>query len=283
MDGYDVETGKLVAAELGVEPCFVVVPFDEVIAGSWGDRFDVAWGSGAMTTKRMEKLYVTQPYYTTPANFFVKNGLDIQDPADLVREADRGVLRVHPRAVPAPDACAARRDPRRTPSRIRRSSRTRLSRRASTRSSPGRSTRSCAPSRSGRGDREGWRRSRMLDTPAFFTYKTGYVDRGMTLAPGRSWSDRRRHPRPRRRRQAQGRFHQVLRDGLRHRGGRVRPGRGRASTCSSSGAEPMSTTAASPGPGAGACAPASSRTSSCCRPSPCSSSARSSTSGRPAI
>ena len=50
MDGYDVQIGKLVAAKLGVEPCFVVVPFDEVIAGGWGDRFDVAWGSGAMTT-----------------------------------------------------------------------------------------------------------------------------------------------------------------------------------------------------------------------------------------
>ncbi len=27
----------------------------------------------------------------------------------------------------------------------------------------------------------------MLDTPAFYTYKTGYVDRGMTLAPRPSW------------------------------------------------------------------------------------------------
>ena len=32
--GYDAETGKLVAAALGVEPCFVVTPFDAMIAGS---------------------------------------------------------------------------------------------------------------------------------------------------------------------------------------------------------------------------------------------------------
>jgi polar amino acid transport system substrate-binding protein len=83
MSGYDAEVGKLVAAALGVEPCFVATPFDAMIAGSWGDRFDVAWGSGAITVGRMEKLYVTQPYYSTPADFFVKAGSSITDPADL--------------------------------------------------------------------------------------------------------------------------------------------------------------------------------------------------------
>ena len=52
MTGYDAETGKLVAAALGVEPCFVATPFDSMIAGSWGDRYDVAWGSGAITGDR---------------------------------------------------------------------------------------------------------------------------------------------------------------------------------------------------------------------------------------
>ncbi|HET9851953.1 MAG TPA: transporter substrate-binding domain-containing protein [Candidatus Limnocylindrales bacterium] len=83
ISGYDAETGKLVAAALGVEPCFVVTPFDAMIAGSWGDRWDVAWGSGAITTGRMEKLYVTQPYYSTPANFFVKPDSPFQAPEDL--------------------------------------------------------------------------------------------------------------------------------------------------------------------------------------------------------
>ena len=83
ISGYDAETGKLVAAALGVEPCFVATPFDAMIAGSWGDRWDVAWGSGAITFERMERLYVTQPYYSTPANFFVKSGSSFQQPADL--------------------------------------------------------------------------------------------------------------------------------------------------------------------------------------------------------
>lgn len=69
--GYDAETGKAVAAAMGVEPCFVTPSWDDVIAGSWGDRWDVAWGSGAITADRMTRLYVTQPSYSTPTNIFV--------------------------------------------------------------------------------------------------------------------------------------------------------------------------------------------------------------------
>lgn len=83
MSGYDTETGKLVAEAIGVEPCFVATPFDSMIAGSWGDRFDVAWASGALTVGRMEKLYVTQPYYSTPASFFVREDSPIRNPSEL--------------------------------------------------------------------------------------------------------------------------------------------------------------------------------------------------------
>ena len=83
VSGYDAETGKLVAEALGVEPCFVVTPFDAMIAGSWGDRYDVAWGSGALTVDRMERLYVTQPYYSTPASFFVRDDSAVTKPSEL--------------------------------------------------------------------------------------------------------------------------------------------------------------------------------------------------------
>jgi polar amino acid transport system substrate-binding protein len=83
VSGYDAEVGKLVAAALGVEPCFVTTPFDAMIAGGWNDRFDVAWASGAITADRMKNLYVTQPYYSTPATFFVAADSPITDPAEL--------------------------------------------------------------------------------------------------------------------------------------------------------------------------------------------------------
>jgi polar amino acid transport system substrate-binding protein len=81
--GYDADTGKLVAEDLGVEPCFVTPSWTEVTAGNWGDRWDLAYGSGAIEYSRMEALYMTQPYYSTPANFFVPKGSPAKEPPDL--------------------------------------------------------------------------------------------------------------------------------------------------------------------------------------------------------
>jgi polar amino acid transport system substrate-binding protein len=83
VEGYDADTGKLVAAAMGVEPCFVTPPWSEITAGNWGDRWDIAWGSGALTQERMTRLWVTQPYYSTPHNFFVPTDSTIQDAAAL--------------------------------------------------------------------------------------------------------------------------------------------------------------------------------------------------------
>jgi polar amino acid transport system substrate-binding protein len=81
--GYDADTSKLVAKALGVEPCFVSPSWTEVTAGNWGDRWDLAYGSGAIEYSRMEDLYVTQPYYSTPTNFFVPASSKAKTPADL--------------------------------------------------------------------------------------------------------------------------------------------------------------------------------------------------------
>ena len=81
--GYDAETGKAVAAKLGVEPCFVTPQWTEIIAGGWADRWDISWGSGAIDADRMTRLYVTQPAYSTPAGIFVKADSPIQDLAEM--------------------------------------------------------------------------------------------------------------------------------------------------------------------------------------------------------
>lgn len=83
ISGYDADTGKLVAESLGVEPCFVTPSWTEVTGGHWGDRWDLAYGSGAIAADRMQALYMTQPYYTTPANFFVPEDSPATEPADL--------------------------------------------------------------------------------------------------------------------------------------------------------------------------------------------------------
>lgn len=84
LEGFDIEVAKEVARRLGVEVCFVTPNWDLIVAGSWADRWDISIGSMTITPARMEKLYFSQPYYTTPAAFFVhKDNTTFQKPEDL--------------------------------------------------------------------------------------------------------------------------------------------------------------------------------------------------------
>jgi polar amino acid transport system substrate-binding protein len=83
ISGYDADSGKLVAKALGVEPCFVTPSWTEVTAGNWGDHWDLAYGSGAIDFDRMDVLYMTQPSYSTPTAFFVPKDSKAKTPADL--------------------------------------------------------------------------------------------------------------------------------------------------------------------------------------------------------
>ncbi|MFL5724237.1 MAG: transporter substrate-binding domain-containing protein [Chloroflexota bacterium] len=183
MTGYDAETGKLVAAALGVEPCFVVTPFDAMIAGSWGDRYDVAWGSGAITTDRMKRLYVTQPYYSTPASFFVNKDSTVTKPTELSGKkigvcsgcthhsyldrtlelpgttidfvVDNPDIVTFNTEIPGLEATAA-----------------------------GKLDAFLCSEPVGLAQIAKGQKLKELATPAYFTNKTGYVDRDLTLAPG---------------------------------------------------------------------------------------------------
>ena len=81
--GYDADVGKLVAKGLGVEPVFVAPTWTEITAGNWGDRWDISWGSGAINTDRMKRLWMTQPYRAEPQEFFVRKDSPCQVPSDL--------------------------------------------------------------------------------------------------------------------------------------------------------------------------------------------------------
>ncbi len=81
--GFDIETTKLVAKGLGVEACFVSPTFSEVTAGSWGDRLDIAYASGAINAKRMNTLWMTQPYYYIPQRFIVRDDSPATSLSDL--------------------------------------------------------------------------------------------------------------------------------------------------------------------------------------------------------
>lgn len=81
--GYDNETTKLVARDLGVEACFASPQWGEITAGHWNDRWDIAYGSGSINADRMQRLYMTQPYYATPNHFFVRADSSYQTADEL--------------------------------------------------------------------------------------------------------------------------------------------------------------------------------------------------------
>ncbi len=82
--GFDIDTAAEIAKRLGVEVCFVTPDWTLITAGGWAGRWDLSIGSMTITPERMEKLSFTQPYYTTPAAFFVhQDNTAFTQPADL--------------------------------------------------------------------------------------------------------------------------------------------------------------------------------------------------------
>ena len=73
LTGFDIDVSIAIAKKLGVEACFVTPDWTLIIGGNWANRWDISIGSMTITPERLTKLYFTQPYYTTPAAFFVNN------------------------------------------------------------------------------------------------------------------------------------------------------------------------------------------------------------------
>jgi polar amino acid transport system substrate-binding protein len=83
VEGFDADATKLVAEGLGVEACFATPSWTEVTAGNWGDRMDIAYGSGSINADRMQRLYMTQPYYAVPNYYFVARRSPAKRASDL--------------------------------------------------------------------------------------------------------------------------------------------------------------------------------------------------------
>jgi polar amino acid transport system substrate-binding protein len=84
MQGFDIDVAVAIADKMGVEACFLTVAWDLITAGNWANRWDLSIGSMTITPERMGKLYFTQPYYTTPAAFFVHtDNTSFTQPSDL--------------------------------------------------------------------------------------------------------------------------------------------------------------------------------------------------------
>jgi len=84
LTGFDIDVSVAIAEKLGVEACFVTPDWTLITGGNWANRWDISVGSMTVTPERMTKLYFTQPYYTTPAAFFVHaDNTSYAQPSDL--------------------------------------------------------------------------------------------------------------------------------------------------------------------------------------------------------
>lgn len=67
-EGFDIDVTHEIADRLGIETVEFTTPdFDEMQAGSWAGRYDMAVGSVTVTEARKPVLDFTQVYYFTPA------------------------------------------------------------------------------------------------------------------------------------------------------------------------------------------------------------------------
>jgi polar amino acid transport system substrate-binding protein len=84
LEGFDVEVAIEIAGHLEVEPCFTTPEWTLISGGSWTGRWDVHIGSMSITPERMQVLYFTQPYYVSPAAFFIhKNNTTLSQVSDM--------------------------------------------------------------------------------------------------------------------------------------------------------------------------------------------------------
>lgn len=84
LKGFDISVAVEIAKRMGVEVCFTTPDWTLITGGNWSDRWDISVGSMTITPERMSKLLFSQPYYTTPAAFFVhKDNKTFTKPADL--------------------------------------------------------------------------------------------------------------------------------------------------------------------------------------------------------
>lgn len=84
LTGFDIEIGAALAKEMGLEHNPVTNPFETMIQGLIGKKFDAVIGSMAITDERAETVAFSDPYYLSGGKIFVAaDNTEITEAADL--------------------------------------------------------------------------------------------------------------------------------------------------------------------------------------------------------
>ncbi|MEK5067776.1 transporter substrate-binding domain-containing protein [Sporosarcina sp. FSL K6-1508] len=84
LTGFDIEIGEAIADKMGLKPNPVTNPFETIMQGLIGKKFDAIIGSMAYTKERAKQANFTEPYYYSGGMIFVsEDNTDIMSDADL--------------------------------------------------------------------------------------------------------------------------------------------------------------------------------------------------------
>lgn len=83
MDGFDVDVARQIAKRLGVAIEFVTPSWDLIVAGNWGDRWDLHVGSMKADSSIGKKLVFPAVYYYTPSVVAVRRQAHSSAVSDL--------------------------------------------------------------------------------------------------------------------------------------------------------------------------------------------------------
>ena len=84
LTGFDIEIGAALSEEMGLEHNPVTNPFETIIQGLIGKKYDAVLGSMAITDERAKTVAFSDPYYLSGGKIWVAEGnTEIKEPADL--------------------------------------------------------------------------------------------------------------------------------------------------------------------------------------------------------
>ena len=84
LTGFDIEIGNAISEKLGLDPNPVTNPFETIMQGLLGDKYDAIIGSMAYTKERAKQANFTEPYYYSGGMIFVsKDNTDIKTEDDV--------------------------------------------------------------------------------------------------------------------------------------------------------------------------------------------------------
>jgi len=84
LTGFDIEIGNAISEKMGLKPNPVTNPFETILQGLIGNKYDAIIGSMAYTKDRAKQASFTEPYYYSGGMIFVSaDNTDINSGDDL--------------------------------------------------------------------------------------------------------------------------------------------------------------------------------------------------------